>query len=144
MRQEAFPTDSGVNTRTIEQTVTFKASRHVVYEMLMDPAQHAAFTGAEVSINRQLGGAFTAYDGSLTGTIYEMIRDTKIIQYWRAVSDDWPQDHYSVVTFFLEETEDGTRLRLTQTGVPEKSYDDISQGWKDHYWSKMESFLESQ
>ena len=144
MRQEAFPTESGVNTRTIEQTVTFKASPHVVYEMLMDPAQHARFTGAEVSIDRQIGGAFTAYDGSLTGTIYEMIRDTKIIQYWRAVSDDWPQDHYSVVTFFLEETEDGTRLRLTQTGVPEQSYDDVNQGWRDYYWSKMESFLESQ
>ena len=144
MRMEAFPTGSEVNTRIIQQAVTFKTSRHVLYEMLMDQAQHAAFTGAEVSIDRQLGGAFTAYDGSLTGTYFEMIRDTKIMQYLRVVSEDWPQDHYSVVTIFLEETEEGTQLRLHQAGVPEQCYDDVSQGWQDLYWSKIESFLESQ
>ena len=109
--------------------------------MLMDSAEHARFTGAEASISREVGGAFTAYDGFLTGTNIELAPDTKIVQSWRA--DDWPQDHYSTVTFMLEETEGGTRLTFTQTGVPDQSYDDINQGWRDHYWSKMELAMES-
>jgi len=131
-----------VNTRTIEQTVTFKARPHVVYEMLMDSAEHARFTGAEASISREVGGAFTAYDGALTGTNIELVPDAKIVQSWRA--GDWPEGHYSSATFLLEEADGGTRLAFTQTGVPAQSYDDINQGWRDHYWSKMASSLESQ
>ena len=131
-----------VNTRTIEQTVTFKATPHIVYEMLMDSAEHARFSGAEASISREVGGAFSAYGGALTGTNIELEPGVKIVQFWRA--GDWPDGHYSTVTFLLEEEDGGTRLTFTQTGVPEQSYDDINQGWLDYYWSKMESSLESQ
>ena len=131
-----------VNTRTIEQTITFKARPHVVYEMLMDSAEHARFSGAPASISREVGGAFTAYDGALTGTNVELVPDAKIVQSWRA--GDWPDGHYSTATFLLEEVDGGTRLTFTQTGVPEQNYDDINQGWRDFYWSKMESSLESQ
>ena len=133
-----------LHTRNIEQTVTFQAKPHVIYEMLIDSAEHARFTGAEASISREVGGEFTAYSGALTGTNIELVQDAKIVQSWRAGSDDWPRDHYSTVTFLLEEAEGGTRLTLTQTGVPEQSYADINQGWLDYYWSKMESSLESQ
>jgi activator of HSP90 ATPase len=133
-----------VNTRNIEQPVTFKAKPHAVYEMLMDSAAHARFTGAEATISRDVGGAFSAYDGALTGTNVELVADVKIVQAWRAGSDDWPEDHYSTATFLLEEAEGGTRLTFTQTEVPETSYDDINQGWRDYYWSKMELALASQ
>ena len=131
-----------VNTRTIEQTATFKATPHAVYEMLMDSAEHARFSGAEASISRELGGAFTAYDGALSGTNIELVQDAKIVQSWRA--GDWPVGHYSTATFLLEESEGGTLLTFTQTGVPEQHYDGISQGWQDFYWTKMALSLESQ
>ena len=35
-----------VNTKTIEQTVTIKASPHDIYEALMDSEKHSRFTGA--------------------------------------------------------------------------------------------------
>lgn len=124
-----------VDTRTIEQTATFKATPHTVYEMLMDSAEHARFSGAEASISREIGGAFTAYDGVLSGTNIELVPDAKIVQSWRA--GDWPEGHYSTATFLLEEAEGGTRLTFTQTGVPEQHYDGISQGWRDFYWTKM-------
>ena len=128
-----------VNTRTIEQTVTLKANPHAVYEMLMDSAQHTRFTGAPASISREVGGAFSAYGGALSGTNIELVADAKIVQAWRA--NDWPDGHYSNATFVLEETDGGTRVTFTQTEVPEEHYDDISQGWRDYYWSKMESSL---
>ena len=129
-----------MKTKTIRQTVTFKASPHEVYEALMDSKKHARFTGAAASISREVGGKFTAYDGSLQGENLELVPDAKIVQTWR--SDDWPEGHYSRATFSLAKVEGGTRLTFTQTGVPEDFYEDVKQGWIDYYWEPMKRLLE--
>ena len=66
-----------VATKTIEQAANFNASPHDVYELLMDSEKHTKFTGAKASISREVGGAFTAYDGALSGTILELVADTE-------------------------------------------------------------------
>jgi activator of HSP90 ATPase len=129
-----------METKTIRQTVTFKTSPHDVYEALMDSNKHAEFTGEEASISRKLGGKFSTFDGYAQGMNVELDPNKKIVQTWRA--DDWPQGHYSRVTFSLTKTAGGTRLVFTQTGVPEDQYDDIAQGWKDYYWAPMKVMLE--
>jgi activator of HSP90 ATPase len=68
------------------------------------------------------------------------VPDQKIVQSWRY--SDWPEGHYSKVTFSLEKVAGGTRLTFTQTGVPEERYEDIAQGWRDYYWGPMKEMLE--
>jgi activator of HSP90 ATPase len=63
------------------------------------------------------------------------------VQKWRGT--DWPKNHYSKATFELNEVSEGTELAFTQTGVPEKHYRDIEQGWTEHYWNKMRKMLGS-
>lgn len=128
-----------MKTKTIRQSITFEVSPHEVYEALMDSKKHAKFTGSEASISRQIGGQFTAYDGSLEGKNLDLVPDRKIVQSWRAT--DWPERHYSKVTFSLKEVDGGTRLTFTQTGVPEEFYEDIRQGWHDYYWNPMKKML---
>ena len=132
-----------VVTKTIEQSVTFNASPHDVYEALMDSEKHSQFSGAKASISRELGGSFTAYDGALSGTILELVPDTKIVQAWRASDEAWVPGHYSTATFSLEATDGGTRLTFVQTGVPEQRVEQIAQGWQEFYWAKMKQMLES-
>ena len=132
-----------VVTKTIEQTVTFNASPHDVYEALMDSEKHSQFTGAKASISREVGGTFTAYDGALSGTILELVPDAKIVQSWRGSDDGWVPGHYSTATFSLEAIDGGTRLTFVQTGVPEESVEQINQGWQTYYWPKMKQMLES-
>ncbi len=132
-----------VATKTIEQTVTFNASPHDVYEALMDSEKHSQFTRAKASISREVGGAFTAYDGALSGTILELVPDTKIVQSWRGSDDGWVPGHYSTATFSLEAIDGGTRLTFVQTGVPQQSVEQINQGWQTYYWPKMKQMLES-
>ena len=132
-----------VTTKTIEQTVTFNASPHDVYEALMDSEKHSLFTGAKASISREVGGSFTAYDGMLSGTILELVPDAKIVQTWRGSDDGWVPGHYSTATFSLEAIDGGTRLTFVQTGVPEQSLEQISEGWQTYYWPKMKQMLES-
>ncbi len=132
-----------VNTKTIEQTVTFDASPHDVYEALMDSEKHSQFSGAKASISREVGGSFTAYDGALSGTILELAPNAKIVLSWRGSDDGWAPGHYSTATFSLDEVDGGTRLTFVQTGVPEGSVEQINQGWRTYYWPKMKQMLES-
>ena len=128
-----------METKTIRQTVTIKASPHQVYEALMDSRKHSQFTGGKASISRKVGGKFTAYDGYAEGVNLELVPDEKIVQSWRA--GDWPAGHSSRVTFAIKEVKGGARLSFTQSGVPEEQFEDVSQGWRDYYWSPMKELL---
>ncbi len=130
-----------MENRTIKQTATFKVPPHEVYEALMDSVKHARFTGSNARISRETGGKFTAFDGYSEGVNLELVPDKKIVQTWRA--NDWPVGHYSTVTYVLKEIEKGTKLTFTQVGVPENQLEDVSQGWKDFYWTPMKRMLET-
>jgi uncharacterized protein YndB with AHSA1/START domain len=118
-----------MKTKTIRQIVTFKASPHVVYEALMDSRKHSRFTGDTASISRKIGGKLKAYGDYIEGVNLELVPDEKIVQSWRA--NDWPEGHYSRVTFSLKGLEKGTQLTFTQSDVPEEFYEEIGQGWED-------------
>ena len=128
-----------MKTKDIRQSVTFKATPHEVYEAIMDSKKHAEFTDSQVTIRREVGGKFSIYGGDIEGTNLELVPDRKIAQSWRY--SDWPEGHYSKVTFSLKEVAGGTRLTFTQTGVPEEHYEDIAQGWRDYYWGPMKEML---
>ena len=129
-----------MRTKTIRQSVTFKASPHDVYEALMDSKKHSEFTASKVSISRKVGGKFSVYGGEIEGVNLVLVPNQKIVQSWRY--SDWPKGHYSQATFSLREISTGTRLTFTQTGVPEEFYNDIGQGWRDYYWGPMKEMLE--
>ena len=124
----------------IRQSVTFKATPHEVYEALMDSHKHARFTGAPASISREVGGQIMAWDGYITGTNLELVPDTKIVQAWHA--SEWPDGHFSRVTFRLAQVKSGTRLTFTQSNVPQEYYESIKQGWIDNYWEPMKAMLD--
>ncbi|HXY74391.1 MAG TPA: SRPBCC family protein [Dehalococcoidales bacterium] len=130
-----------MNTKSIRQSVTFKASPHEVYEALMDSRKHAKFTGGKATISRKVNGKFSVFDGYAEGTNLELIPDSKIVQSWRA--GDWPEGHYSKVTFSITEVDGVTRLAFTQNNIPAEFRDDIANGWHDYYWEPMKKLLKS-
>ena len=131
-----------IRTKTIRQTVTFKADPHEVYEALMDSDKHSKFTDSKAIISRITGGEFSVYDGAINGINLELVKDNKIVQSWRSEEDEWPKGHYSKATFFLEKNTTGTLLKFVQTGVPEAAYDSIKDGWREYYWKPMRDMLE--
>jgi activator of HSP90 ATPase len=128
-------------SKSIRQTVTFKASSHAVYEALMDSKKQTAFTGGEAKISRKVGGKFTIYGGDIEGENLELVPDRKIVQSWRY--SDWPAGVFSKATFNLAEADGKTKLTFTQNGVPDEHYEDIKQGWIDYYWLPMKEMLEN-
>ncbi|MFC2068348.1 SRPBCC family protein [Chloroflexota bacterium] len=129
-----------MRTKTIRQSEIFKSHAHEVYEALMDSKKHSEFTGSDVRLNRIIGSEFSVYGGNIQGVNLELVPDQKIVQSWRY--SDWPEGHYSKITFSLKEFPYGTRLTFTQTGIPYEFYDDISRGWHDYYWGPMKEMLE--
>ncbi|OGN92852.1 MAG: hypothetical protein A2Z75_07305 [Chloroflexi bacterium RBG_13_50_10] len=129
-----------MKTKTVSQSVTFKTTPHEVYEAIMDSKKHSEFTDSQASMSRKTGGKFSVYGGDIAGVNLELIPDQKIVQSWRY--SDWPEGHYSKVTFSLKAVKEGTRLTFTQTEVPDEHYEDIAQGWRDYYWAPMKEMLE--
>jgi activator of HSP90 ATPase len=126
-------------TKSLKQVVTFKASPHEIYEMLMDPKKHAAFTGAAAKISRKIGSAFTAHGSWITGKQLKLIPNRLIVQAWRGA--DWPKGHHSKAMFLITKTKTGTKLIFRQTGVPIDAYLNIKKGWYSEYWVKMKKML---
>ena len=126
-----------MRTKTIKQTVIFKASPHEVYEALMDSKKHAQFTGAPAKILREIGGKFKVYGDYIDGENIELVPDTKIVQTWHG--SEWPKGHYSTVIFLLKKVKEETQLDFTHEGVPEEHCENIDKGWVEHYWNKMKS-----
>jgi activator of HSP90 ATPase len=121
--------------KTIRQTITFSTTPEEVYETIMNPVKHGELTGSKVQITKKTGAKFSVYDGEIEGVNLELVDNKKIVQSWRY--SDWPEGHYSKCTFLLTEVPGGTRLAFTQSGIPEKFYEDIRQGWYDYYWDPM-------
>ena len=128
-----------MNTKTLRQAVLLRATPHEVYEALMDSKKHAEFTHSPAIIDRKVGGEFITFDGWASGTTLELIPDKKIEQKWRAA--DWPQGHYSTVTFELSAEDQQTKLVFTQAGIPEDLYADLESGWVEFYWDNLVAYF---
>lgn len=110
-------------SRNLRQTITLRASPHDIYETLVDPKRHAAFSGAKASLKRTPGSRFSHYGGALTGFVVELVPDRRIVLAWRAGS--WPEGEYSIARFLLTKVRGGTRLVFDQFGIPSSQYEGI-------------------
>ncbi|MDD2786349.1 MAG: SRPBCC domain-containing protein [Patescibacteria group bacterium] len=129
-----------MDTKSLRQEAVFKAGPHVIYEMLLDSDKHSQFTGAKAEISREVGGSVSAYDGIIQAVNEELHHNARIVQTWR--SSDWPEGHFSTVTFEIFPTDEGCGLILTQTGIPADKYEMIAEGWQEQYWDKMRKMIE--
>src|SRR5271157_2051954 len=117
--------------KIIRQKIVLKASPHDLYEAILDPKIHSKFTNSKARNNRKIWGKFTSYDGYAFGKNIKLEKDKKIVQSW--ATTDFP-DTFTEITFQFNKKGNKTELAFTQTGVPEKSYKEISDGWKEFYW----------
>lgn len=56
-----------MRTKTLKQTVTFKASPRQVYDMIMVSKKHQSLSGEKAKISQRVGGKFTAWGSHLSG-----------------------------------------------------------------------------
>jgi len=130
-----------MKTKTLKQTATFHATPGEIYELIMDPKKHSAFTGTKVKMSNKINGKFAVFDGYCHGYNIELKEGKKIVQAWHFAEKGWPDDHFSTCTFSFSKVAGGTQLSFTQKEVPEKNYDSLKSGWKEFYWEPMKKHL---
>src|SRR5215472_17308215 len=104
-----------MKTKTLQQTVTFKASPRQVYDMLMDSKKHQSLSGQPAKISRKVGGKFTAWDSHISEFNLALNPGQKIVQAWRATG--WWPVHYSVAIYDIVNTRGCTRHRFMQIAI---------------------------
>lgn len=136
----------------IHQEVVFSVSRKRVYEALTDAKQFnkvvmlsaamqsgMAPAGKPVEVSPEVGGAFSAFGGYITGRQVELVPNERIVQAWRAAS--WGPGQYSIARFELVEQGSGTKLVFDHTGFPPNQREHLAEGWKVNYWEPLEKYF---
>ena len=82
--------------RNIIMAASLPAPPEKLFDMYLDAASHAAFTGFPVTIEPRAGGVFRAFDGMLSGTILHIEPKRLIVQTWR--SANWPAEAIDIVS----------------------------------------------
>jgi activator of HSP90 ATPase len=124
----------------ISQSVVLPVPAEHLFEMYIDPAKHAAITGAPVAISVAAGSAFEAFNGALTGTILQIIPQRLVIQSWRSIKfNDGDPDSTLILAFTPEGT--NGRIDLVHLDVPAHDYQGVVEGWETHYWSAWRRYL---
>lgn len=147
------PEEISHSAEAIHQEVTFNATPARVYAALTDAkqfdsvvqlsaaAKSMALPNKPVEISRELGGAFSAFGGYISGRQIELIPGQRIVQAWRAAS--WPAGVYSIARFDLAADGARTKLIFDHTGFPQGDAGHLLTGWNGNYWEPLAKFLAS-
>ena len=128
--------------KTIRQTVTFDADPAALFQLYLDPKQHAAALGEGVKISAKEGARFSAYDGYIVGKNLQVVPNELIVQSWRAT--DWkPSDPDSVLVLQFAREGKKTKLEVTHSNVPARQAAQLDQGWKEYYWKPFKAYLKA-
>ncbi|KAF8403929.1 hypothetical protein HHK36_012036 [Tetracentron sinense] len=129
--------------KTITLTEKFNCRANNMYEILMDENRWKGFTQSNAKISKEVGGEFSLFDGSITGTNQELQEGKLIVQKWRF--GNWADGIHSKVRLVFDEPEPGvTIVKLTQTDVPEEDrygnstvVENTERGWRELIFNKI-------
>src|SRR5208337_1777476 len=71
-----------MKTDSIRVSAVLPAEPKAVYDAWMSSKGHAAMTGSPAKITARVGGAFSAWDGYISGKNLELEQGARILQSW--------------------------------------------------------------
>lgn len=127
--------------QVIEQTVEFPVPADRLFDAYLNPKEHARITGGEVTIGREAGAEFKAFNGMITGRILMVVPKRLIVQAWRA--SHWKETELdSILVLVFELMPTGGRIRITHVNVPDHDHQGVTEGWEKYYWAPWRAYLE--
>lgn len=116
------------------------ATPEQVFRAWLSSEGHSAMTGSPAKVEPRVGGAFTAWDGYITGKTAALKPYTRIVQSWRTT--EFPEESGdSQIELVLEPVTGGTKLTLTHTNIPPGQADSYETGWDDSYFQPMKAYF---
>lgn len=130
------------------EKITLSASFSVpgakLYQAWLDPVHHAAMSyGGDAAIDARVGGSHSTGDGYITGTFVGLVPGKRIVQTWR--TSDFPEDQAdSQVELTFTDTDEGGRIDLVHTGLPDEQVESYRNGWIEFYLQPMARYFGGQ
>lgn len=147
VKQKSQAEGAKITTKCIKMTETFHGSLDDVYTAFVqiDKVRHwskgSLKTDAKGSGFLQKGSTFELFGGSVSGTIKTLKSNEEIGMTWRRNDDKWPNNHYSIVTMKLEQSDRGVKFSLEQKQVPSDKVESTTQGWRRYYFSAIKQLM---
>ena len=113
------------------------ATPQEIYIALTNPLTIELWTGDPAVMSTESGSEFSMWDGSIVGKNLEFEEDKKIVQQW--YFDGEPGD--SIVTIKLHPHKEGTSVELKHINIPDKDYEDMTEGWDNSYFGALTEFF---
>ncbi|VDP75643.1 unnamed protein product [Echinostoma caproni] len=127
------PKDLSVKKLTL--TEEFFCTPDDLYKVLTTKELVQAFTRGDADVEATSDGKYSIFGGNITG-VFGLLTPGKTIEMrWR--KRDWPEEHYSQLSLELSPFEGGTRLNLTQTGVPGYDLENTTNGWRSNFFAAL-------
>ena len=131
--------ENGKPHTTIHQEIDFKVAPDRVYEALLGPTRFSTFTGDAAEIQRQPGGSFKLFGGYIEGRNIGT----------RTESEDCPGVARSLLVsrnLFTHKVRVGCTQfrdsnRIRPTGIAEKDWEHLNEGWPIRYWEPLHKYL---
>jgi len=123
---------------SFEMSDLVPASPALIYESWLDATGHARMTGASATSQPRVGGAFTAWDGYISGTFLALEPGRRLLMAWRTTEfpDGSPDSQVEVV---LDSTAGGATVTLRHSHIPDGQAENYRQGWVDYYFNPMKA-----
>lgn len=121
-------------------TAFIPASPQEIYDAWLDSRAHSAMTGGAATVSARVGGAFTAWDGYISGKNLDLAPPARIVQSWRTTQFAGV-DANSKITVTLAATRGGTTLTLAHVDVPDGQTSYEQGGWQTHYFEPMQKYF---
>ncbi len=119
--------------KNLKRYYKLSASSEDVYNALTNKAMLEIWTGEDAEMELEPGGAFSLWEGSITGVNLELEANRKIVQQWFFGEQEEP----SIVTILLHPDKKGTSVELRHTNIPDEAFENISTGWDEDYFASL-------
>jgi len=129
-----------MTTETIVASAVLASKPKALYQAFIDGDGHAALTGAPATSDPTVGGAFTAWDGYITGTHLELTAPHRVVQAWRTSEFPAGAPDSKLIVIFDKDPK-GTRLTFVHTDIPAGQGAQYDAGWVEHYVKPMKKYL---
>ena len=127
-------------TDSIRVSAVIAASPERLYNAWLSAADHSAMIDGAASIEPNVGGRFTAWDGYISGETVALVENERIVQTWRTTEFPEGSSHSRLEVLF-EPVDGGTNVTFVHTEIPEGDGKKYKQGWQEFYVKPMKKYF---
>jgi activator of HSP90 ATPase len=125
--------------KKITQSYAIKAPVKQVWQAFFDPDMIERWGGGPAVISQTENTDFSLWGGEIHGRNLKIIKYKTLVQDWFD-GNKWA--HPSKVTFTFKPAGRQTIVELLHENIPDKSVEDIAEGWKKFYLGPIKDMLE--